>query len=165
MHATASSIRVPAETQCLEQIRSYCRCALETLTDRRLRSRLVLAIDEAAANVIEHAYSGRPGPGRTIEVAVERVPDRIVIRIIDRGIPFDPRQADPDCPFADKDLYPGTRRSTTHFPRHGFGLRLIRTIMDEIDYRRTADGENELILTKNIGSRSGCRNSKKGVNQ
>lgn len=164
MQASSPSIRVPAETRCLEKIRCFCRNALEGSTrDFRLRRRLVLAIDEAAANVIEHAYRGPDGRGNpTIEVTLDILLDRIVVRIADWGVPFDPvaDAAPREKPTIDEydiqglDILPGKPRSSSHFPHHGFGLQIIQRIMDRIEYERTPEGENLLTLTKRMAASS-----------
>lgn len=165
MEAVAPRISFPAKSQCLESIRAFCREILESHTrDQQLHRKLVLAIDEAVANVIEHAYSRTDGDVvSTIELSIEVHQDRIVVRILDRGIPFDPRAvstnperpakapASPaDLPPAEVMISPSARRSISSFHRRGFGLQLIRLIMDEIDYQRTPHGENLLILTKRL---------------
>jgi anti-sigma regulatory factor (Ser/Thr protein kinase) len=168
MEAVAPRISFPAKSQCLESIRAFCREILESHThDQQLHRKLVLAIDEAVANVIEHAYSRTDGDVvSTIELSIEVHKDRIVVRILDRGIPFDPRAGStkserpakaPASPAEtahlppDEDMVtPSARRSISSFHRRGFGLQLIRLIMDEIDYQRTPHGENLLILTKRL---------------
>jgi anti-sigma regulatory factor (Ser/Thr protein kinase) len=171
MESASPTIKVPAKTQCLEKIRSFCQSALEGHTrDRRLRRRLVLAIDEAAANVIEHAYRGPDKQGiPTIEITLDIRSDRIVVRIADRGVPFDPKAiASLPVPEIDEydirglDILPGRRRSSSHFPRHGYGLQIIRRIMDGIEYERTPDGENLLTLTKRMAASARVPGSEKG---
>ncbi len=165
MEAVAPRISFPAKSQCLETIRAFCREILESHSqDQHLHRKLVLAIDEAVANVIEHAYSRSDGDVvSTIELSIEVRQDRIVIRILDRGVPFDPRAAEssrekpagdaaPEAEAvpAEVTITPAARRTISTFHRRGFGLQLIRLIMDEIDYQRTPHGENLLILTKRL---------------
>jgi serine/threonine-protein kinase RsbW len=168
MESNAPSIRVPAKTQCLERIRSFCTSALEGHTrDDKLRHRLVLAIDEAAANVIEHAYRGPDGQANpTIEITLDIRSDRIVVRIADRGLPFDPNvtvavPAIEEYDIEGLNLMPGKRRSTSHFGHHGFGLKIIRRIMDGVEYERTPEGENHLTLTKRMAASSKLLGSEK----
>jgi anti-sigma regulatory factor (Ser/Thr protein kinase) len=167
MEAVAPRISFPAKSTCLESIRAFCREILESHTrDQQLHRKLVLAIDEAVANVIEHAYSRSDGEVvSTIELSIEVHQDRIVVRILDRGVPFDPRTAEAKAerqgkaapsgdtalmPPAEVLVTPSARRTISSFHRRGFGLQLIRLIMDEIDYQRTPHGENLLILTKRL---------------
>lgn len=127
---------VPAETSKLcdlrENVTQICdQCEIP----RKVTRRMVLAVDEAIANIIEHGQL--PDSDEPIELSLEVADDRIVAEITDRGIPFDPtfRGKEPD------------RRS---YPRRGFGLYLIHMIVDSVEYERTADGRNVLILTKSL---------------
>ena len=113
----------------------YQLCEVEGVPAQTTRL-MVLAIDEAVANIIEH--SDIPATNSEIELSLEIGDDKIVATIRDRGGPFDPRRivSDPD-PKA--------------FPRRGFGLYLIHKIVDYLQYERTSEGENVLTLTKTNG--------------
>jgi anti-sigma regulatory factor (Ser/Thr protein kinase) len=170
MESTAARICLPAQSQCLERIRAFAREILKSHTrDRRLRRNLVLAIDEAAANVIEHAYPKSANlTSPIIDLSIEFGRDRIVIQIIDQGIPFKSKfagkplpgcQEEKNCPEnkvqdegmeENANTITGKFRSISQQRRRGFGLRLIRHIVDEVEYRRTPFGENLLIMTKRL---------------
>ena len=166
METIAPRICFPARTQCLELIRSFCREILEGHSCQPpVYRKLILAIDEAVANVIEHAYASEGMAATpTIELSIDVQPDRVVARILDRGRPFDPRGVDVSAKTrqlaearANHARHGGnlpegnsTPRPAVRFPTRGFGLHLIRLIIDEIDYQRTPDGENVLILTKHL---------------
>jgi anti-sigma regulatory factor (Ser/Thr protein kinase) len=94
--------------------------------------RMVLAVDEAISNVIEHGLQGRVSE---IEIIVEFVQDEVIVKIIDDGIPFDPRPC--------RNL-----PNRMGFPKRGFGLYLIQLIADTVEYERTPSGKNVLTLTK-----------------
>ena len=98
--------------------------------------RLALALEEAVANVIHHAFADMPPPHR-IEVELAIGADRVSALVIDNGEPFDPSDApEPDTTLPLEQRDPG-----------GLGIRLIRRMMDRVDYRRVA-GENRLRLEK-----------------
>jgi anti-sigma regulatory factor (Ser/Thr protein kinase) len=98
--------------------------------------KLALALEEAAANVIRHAFSEMPAPHRiAVELAI--APDRVSAEVIDNGQAFDPSGApepNRNLPLEERD--PG-----------GLGIHLIRRMMDRVDYRRVA-GENRLRIEK-----------------
>lgn len=99
---------------------------------------LTLAVDEAVANVIEHAY--RMDPSKAIQVHMVVDDEEVKIDIIDTGEGFDPsgvRQKGLDQLVAE-------RRSG------GLGLRLIRTIMDDVQYRIVPGEKNELRMVKKL---------------
>jgi anti-sigma regulatory factor (Ser/Thr protein kinase) len=92
---------------------------------------VTLAVDEALANVIRHAYKNRND--REIELDCQVSADQLVFRLLDQGEPPDPARI---CgqPLNDVSL-------------SGRGTHLIRTIMDEMSYKQT-QGTNELRLVK-----------------
>jgi anti-sigma regulatory factor (Ser/Thr protein kinase) len=100
--------------------------------------KLSLALEEAVANVINHAFAEMPPPHR-VAVELTIAADRVSAVVIDNGRPFDPT-ASPDpaanIPLEDRD--PG-----------GLGIHLIRKMMDRVGYRRIA-GENRLHLEKSF---------------
>lgn len=97
---------------------------------------IVLAIDEAVANVIEHGYS--PDETGPIEIEVEIADTTLVTKIRDRARPYDP----------DSLPTPNIREHVKAGKRNGLGIFLIRKIMDEIHYTRCGEGQNELKLVK-----------------
>jgi sigma-B regulation protein RsbU (phosphoserine phosphatase) len=101
-----------------------------------LAFKLVLALEEAVANVVNHAFVGVAPPHR-IEVVLDTGDGQVVAEVIDNGRAFDPSTApEPDLslPLAERD--PG-----------GLGILLIHRMMDRVEYRRS-DGKNCLRLEK-----------------
>lgn len=98
-------------------------------------SGLNVALDEALSNIV--LYGFRDGDRHQISVEIRALPERLVLEIRDDGIAFDPLQArEPDLTL---DL--------DHRPVGGLGLHFMRSILDDIAYRRD-DGWNVLTLTK-----------------
>jgi len=127
---------VPADTSKLCDLRESLSllCEQHGVPPKTVR-RMVLAIDEALSNVIEHAHLREDD--QAIELSIELCDDKIVAEICDNGIPFDP------TPY---NCQPDQRG----FPRRGFGLYLIHMIVDSVDYQRTREGRNILTLTKGL---------------
>jgi anti-sigma regulatory factor (Ser/Thr protein kinase) len=101
-----------------------------------IANKLALALEEAAANVINHAFVDSPPPHH-LAVMLTIDADRVAAEIIDNGKAFDPSaipEPDRTLPLASRD--PG-----------GLGIHLIRKMMDRVDYHRV-DGENRLKLEK-----------------
>lgn len=100
---------------------------------------LMLAIDEALANVIQHGYRGRtdqPIALRFSPVTAEDGRFGIEVTVRDRGDQVDPgvisgRPLD--------DVRPG-----------GLGVHIIKTVMDECDYTCPPDGGMLLRMVKYI---------------
>jgi serine/threonine-protein kinase RsbW len=97
-----------------------------------------VAVDEACANVVEHAYCGMP-PG-DMQVTCSLSSDRIVIRVRDWGHSFEPALvAEPDisAPLEERDL-------------GGLGLFLIRRLMDDVQFTFDPQKGNEVLMVKHL---------------
>ncbi|HUI88098.1 MAG TPA: ATP-binding protein [Anaerolineales bacterium] len=123
----------------LDEIRTFVgEQAREAGFDARDIYSIQLATDEAASNVIEHAYGGR-SDGR-FEVSCAFQTGRLIITLLDHGKAFDPSQVeDPDlkAPLLDRKI-------------GGLGIYLMRKLMDEVRYESTQAG-NLLTLVKRKG--------------
>ena len=91
---------------------------------------LDLALNEAAANVVKHAYAGAADASFTVAVSCEA--HRVRIDFCDQGQPFDPEDVPPPA-------FDGSRCG-------GFGVYLIRQTMQDVCYTRE-DGTNRLSMT------------------
>jgi serine/threonine-protein kinase RsbW len=101
--------------------------------DEEALARLELALDEAATNVIRHAYRGEQE--KPIEMLVDVVPDRIRVALYHLGEDFDPEAAPPPA-------FDGSREG-------GFGLYMIRECVDEVRYFRDERDWRGVLLVKN----------------
>jgi serine/threonine-protein kinase RsbW len=102
--------------------------------DPTARFDLKLAVEEACANVIEHAYGGEGGE-LTVCFAVCG-PD-VRITVTDRGQPFDPTQV----------TLPDLSVPLEQRPVGGLGLFLMQQLMDEVRFAFTDKG-NQLSMVK-----------------
>ena len=94
---------------------------------------LVLAVDEALANIIRHAY--RSDFERPVEVRCRVLPDRLEITLLDQGEPPDPARI---C-----------AQPMDGFALGGRGTHLMRMIMDEVVYE-TVPGHNQVRMIKRL---------------
>ena len=93
-----------------------------------------LSIDEAATNIIKHAYRDSEG-FITMKIIVKK--NSMTVILIDQGKFFDPvRIKDPDL-----------KRYVDIGKKGGLGIFIMKKLIDEVDYRHTEEG-NELRLTK-----------------
>jgi serine/threonine-protein kinase RsbW len=135
---TTIILQTPGEMHYLHRIRDFITgIAEESGIDERDLDNIELAVDEACANIIEHGYE--PDElDKNLTIRMEINSKKLVLTISDQGKHFDPRkkkQAEL------KELIAMKRDG-------GLGISLIKQTMDEIDYRATPEGRNELILTK-----------------
>jgi serine/threonine-protein kinase RsbW len=133
---TSSSLRIAAELNSLAEIRRFVQETATALgVDPAVIPNLILAVDEAASNIITHGYQGQGG---IIEVEVSREEDALVIRLRDEATPFDPTSVPP----------PDLILPLQQRPVGGLGIHLIRQAMDEMTHRIMPQGGNELTLVK-----------------
>ncbi len=116
---------IPSRTEFLSVVREVTRRFGELAGfDRAQAEPLALAVDEAATNVIEHAYGGA-GHG-VVEVRYDDSGELLCIEIVDDGRPVDPR----DVPQVDLRRYASERRTG------GLGMHLMGRIMDAVSFER-----------------------------
>ncbi|GAK59446.1 anti-sigma factor antagonist [Candidatus Vecturithrix granuli] len=135
---TSIVVQTPGEMSYLYRIREFITgIAAEVGIDEQDILNIELAVDEACANVIEHGYEPN-APDKSLTIQMEIDDQKLVLKIIDQGKSFDPRLKPP----------PDIQKLITMKRDGGLGISLIKQTMDEIDYRRTPEGCNVLILTK-----------------
>jgi serine/threonine-protein kinase RsbW len=138
---TGHTLRVAARVEHLAEIRHFVERAAAALgAGQEAIDDLVLAVDEAATNIVVHGYQGQPG---LIEVEVRREGQALLVRLRDGAPPFDPTQ----FPLPDVTLPLEMR------PLGGLGVFLMRQSVGDMTYRVTPEGGNELTLIKHIGPR------------
>ncbi len=126
----------PVESSSLKQIRNFARDVLaKDNMFNTTKDDVVLALAEAAQNVVKHAYNGKP-TGDTMRVEISFKDNQLIIEIYDKGKPVIP---DNIKPRKIDDVKPG-----------GLGTFFIGQIMDEVIFKTSeSDWVNHLILTKN----------------
>ncbi|MEK7413338.1 MAG: ATP-binding protein [Planctomycetota bacterium] len=101
-------------------------------------NRILIAVDEAVTNIIEHGYEGKATGEGKIEIHIEVDPDLFTIAITDQGEYFDPRK------MTDVDL----ARHVAAGKNGGLGVFLIRKIMDVVHYHHETGRHNKLTMSK-----------------
>ncbi len=133
---TLFEIRFPAKAERLCLIRALIKRTAEVLgCSADLSDKLVIAVNEACMNVIQHAYQGN----ELGEIVLQMLNNdgKVHFRLVDYANPIDldsvkPRDLD--------DLRPG-----------GLGTHFINEIMDECDRGHLEEGNgNYLEMTKKI---------------
>jgi len=95
-----------------------------------------LATDEAASNIIEHAYENQPDG--ILDLSCGMQGDSIKIILIDRGESFDPSV----IPI------PDLKADLSNRKIGGLGIFLMRKLMDEVQYEARPDKSNVLTMIK-----------------
>ena len=122
----------------LKEVRTFSRDVFEKINlDQNLKDELVLAIAEAAQNIVKHGYKGIEETSDRMEIKISLNEDQLEIGFYDKGKPVVPeniqhRKLD--------DIKPG-----------GLGTFFIKQIMDGAVFKKDQKGWiNHLILTKKI---------------
>jgi len=118
--------------QAREFVRAFCRNVPGPPMDEDSVAALELAVNEAASNIMKHAYHGRED--QSIHIEAEAFPGRLAIQLHHFGDAFDPSTAPP--PPLD-----GSRDS-------GYGAYIIARSVDEVRYYRDERGRNCIALVK-----------------
>ena len=94
-----------------------------------------LAAHEACANIIDHAYAGDSERRVLITLTLAGCPRRLIIELHDTGFSFDLAAV------------PEPNLDEAH--DHGYGLFLMRSLMDEMTYTSRPEG-NHWALVKHL---------------
>ena len=130
-------LKIPSQTDNLELIRNFVSgVAKKVGFDANDTNKIELAIDEACTNVIKHAY--KHDEHQDIDVAIKIDYQKIAIIVTDRGDSF--RMKDVELPDM-KDYLAELRVG-------GLGIYLMKTLMDEVDYKTDSKGQNKVKMVK-----------------
>ena len=122
----------------LKDVRTFCRGVFEKLQiDQNLKDELVLAIAEAAQNIVKHAYKNDPQTDDKMVVQISCKDNKLQIGFYDMGTPVDPNKV--------------KHREIDNVKPGGLGTFFIQEIMDAVEFK---DGKkpwiNHLVLTKQL---------------
>ena len=122
----------------LKDVRVFCREVFEKLhIQEDLKDELVLAIAEAAQNIVKHAFKNSASPTELMVVQISCENNKLQIAFYDRGTPVDPKKV--------------KHREIDNVKPGGLGTFCIQEIMDAVEFK---DGKkpwiNHLVLTKQL---------------
>ena len=122
----------------LKDVRSFSREVFEKFKIQEdLREELVLAIAEAAQNIVKHAYKDYPDTEDRMAVSISCENNKLEISFFDKGKPVEKSKVKHR---AIDDVKPG-----------GLGTFFIQQIMDSIQFQEGKEPWiNHLVLTKNL---------------
>jgi serine/threonine-protein kinase RsbW len=130
----------PAQFEFLDEIREFvAEIAREGGFNEKEIYSLQLAADEAATNIIEHAYEGVADAD--FDVTCEMDDDVFVITMRDTGRPFNPSNV----------RLPNLKADLSERKIGGLGVYLMRKLMDEVHYISNPRTGNLLTMTKRRG--------------
>lgn len=106
--------------------------------DDKAVAQIEISVDEACANVVDHAYEGM-APGE-MEVSFHKDDRQLTITVRDWGRTFDLDSVpvpDVTAPLEEREL-------------GGLGLFFMRRMMDSLEYRSDPELGNELVMVKRL---------------
>ena len=123
------------ESSSLKEIRSFAREIIaKSTTLSACSDDLVLALAEAAQNIVKHAYDGQPTDD-ILKVKISFIDNNLSMELFDKGKPVVPSNIKP--------------RDLDDIKAGGLGTFFIGQIMDEVVFKTTkVDWVNHLVLTK-----------------
>ena len=128
---------VTNDTKHLTVVRDFIsRLVRKSTISRDDENKIILAVDEAVTNVIEHGYDG--SSEGSIEIDVISNPEFFKIMIRDTGRVFNPTSTPP------LDVQDHVKRGR----KKGLGIFLMRQIMDEVQYSFRDGVKDELTMVK-----------------
>ena len=123
----------------LKDVRTFCREVFEKLQiEPGLKDELVLAIAEAAQNIVKHAYKDAPDTKEIMVVQISREQKKLQIAFYDMGTPVDPKKV--------------KHREIDNIKPGGLGTFFIQEIMDAVEFKDQTKKPwiNHLVLTKQL---------------
>jgi serine/threonine-protein kinase RsbW len=129
-------IQIPNKLSCLHHVRRGARIFLYNHVNEKWQFRLVLALDEAISNIIEHGF---PTPKKSkIELELIRTENGFTFIITDSAVHFNPLER-----------IKNHQEHSSKMKTEGFGLLLLSSIL-KISYKKGENQENILILEKSF---------------
>jgi|TARA_Y100001970_G_scaffold285892_1_gene406753 serine/threonine-protein kinase RsbW len=125
----------PVHTKSLKEVRNFAREIFDQSPMLQMqKDELVLAIAEAAQNIVKHAYKDIENTNDTMQIKISFKDNELEIGFFDKGKPVSEenvkhRKLD--------DVKPG-----------GLGTYFIQQIMDEVVFKEATGWHNHLVLTK-----------------
>ena len=127
----------PVHTKSLREVRDFAREIFDqSPIFNNQKDELVLAIAEAAQNIVKHAYKDISNTKDIMQIKISFKDNELKIGFYDKGKPVNTenikhRKLD--------DIKPG-----------GLGTFFIQQIMDEVVFKEATGWHNHLVLTKNF---------------
>ena len=127
----------PVHTKSLKEVRDFAREIFDqSPIFNSQKDELVLAIAEAAQNIVKHAYKDDSDTKDIMQIKISFKDNELTIGFYDKGKPVNTenikhRKLD--------DIKPG-----------GLGTFFIQQIMDEVVFKEATGWHNHLVLTKNF---------------
>ncbi|MCF8114021.1 MAG: ATP-binding protein [Desulfotignum sp.] len=127
------SLSIPSHPRYLQLVRSMVKKVNAIIgVSRKEGADIVLAVDEACANIIRHSYKNQPLG--TIDLYFEIRPMELGITIEDFGCRWDPANLPP--------------RNLDEIKPGGLGIHIINCVMDCVEFDCSSNTRNQVRMIK-----------------
>ncbi len=135
------NFKIKSQTEKLSIVRDFItEAACNFGFDDESASNIALAVDEACTNIIKHAYENQPD--HEIDISLRMNNQVFEIVVTHQGKLFDPRL------FKSPDI----KDYIAHPRRGGLGIRIMKLLMDDVEYKILPDKKCEVHLRKKLTS-------------
>ncbi len=132
---------IKSRTENLTTVRDFISSVVKEVNiPQDIAGDVVLAVDEACTNIIKHAYKFFPDGDINIKIKCSQ--KKITVEITDHGAPFSPDTV----PTPDLKKYFEEKRVG------GLGMYLMKSLMDNVEYKSVPGKYNQVFLTKELNS-------------
>lgn len=122
------TIRLPSRLELLGVLDCVVTALCERIEfDSDTSAQVAMSVIEAGTNAIQHGH--KRDPSKSVDVRFDLYPDRIEITVEDNGTGFNLEAVNGDVTSSDH-----------LFDLRGRGIFIMRSCMDEVDYRFTGTG-------------------------
>lgn len=133
-------LTITNDTSCLQEVRDFVAVGIEEGGfPRKALNRIMVAVDEAITNVVEHAFRDVAVGDGEIKIKQTVDPDSYCITIEDNGLMFEKSHIDTDIDI---------RQHVSEGNAGGLGIFFMRQVMDVVDYQYEQSVCNRLMLIK-----------------
>ncbi len=137
MSSFTHQLHIQNNTQYLNHVREMLSSNIrKTNLSKTDENKVILAVDEAITNIMEHGYDQKNEGW--IDVEVKASPEKLRVKIEDSGKQFNPNEME------DPDVLEHVEKGK----KKGLGIFLMRQVMDEVHYRFKEGNKNEICLVK-----------------
>ena len=125
----------PVSSKSLKDIREFSRKVIsKSIILESSKEELVLAITEAAQNIVKHAYKDNENTTDKMQIKIIFENNKLEIGFFDKGKPVVKENV--------------KHRSLDNIKPGGLGTYFIKQIMDEVVFKEATGWHNNLVLTK-----------------
>ena len=125
----------PVSSKSLREIREFSREVISKSSIlEESKDELILAIAEAAQNIVKHAYKDNQDTTDKMQIKISFNSNKLEIGFFDKG-----------KPVIEENI---KHRSLDDIKPGGLGTYFIQQIMDEVVFKKSTGWHNNLVLTK-----------------